>query len=77
MSLKATLPTSGENLHLAALEAGTQHDLLAHILKHVDAHVFMKDAAGHYLYADPKVCAALRHPLEEILGHTDAELMPA
>jgi len=77
MSLKVTPPTSGETLHLAALEAGTQHDLLALILKHVDAHVFMKDAAGHYLYANPKVCATLQHPLEEILGHTDAELLPA
>jgi diguanylate cyclase (GGDEF)-like protein/PAS domain S-box-containing protein len=54
-----------------------QQDLLALVLKHVDAHVFMKDTAGRYLYANPKVCEALQHPLAEILGHTDAELIPA
>jgi len=77
MSTQVTPPTSGQNAPMPALEDGTQHDLLALILKHVDAHVFMKDAAGHYLYANPKVCTALQHPLEEILGHTDAELLPA
>jgi len=77
MSDKTRPSTSGETLRLDELEAGTQHDLLALILEHVDAHVFMKDAAGHYLYANPKVCAALQRPLEEILGHTDAELLPA
>jgi len=77
MSPQATAPTSGQKLCLPELEAGTQHDLLALILKHVDAHVFIKDSTGHYLYANPKTCAALQHPLEEILGHTDAELLPA
>lgn len=56
---------------------GLQHDLLELVLKHVDAHIFMKDAAGRYLYANPKVCDTLKHPLEEVLGHTDAELLPA
>jgi diguanylate cyclase (GGDEF)-like protein/PAS domain S-box-containing protein len=77
MSTQATPTISGQTTRLAALEAGTEHDLLALILKHVDAHVFMKDAAGHYLYANPKACAALQHPLDEILGRTDAELLPA
>jgi diguanylate cyclase (GGDEF)-like protein/PAS domain S-box-containing protein len=77
MSPQATTPTSGPMPSLHELEVGTRHDLLALILKHVDAHVFMKDAGGHYLYANPQVCAALQRPLEEILGHTDAELLPA
>ena len=77
MNIHAIPATSGEARSLDKLGVGTQQDLLALILKHVDAHVFMKDAAGHYLYANPKVCAALQHPLEEILGHTDSELMPA
>lgn len=57
--------------------ATTQHDLLAMVLNHVDAHVFMKDSGGRYLYANPKVCEVLRHPLAEILGRTDDELMSA
>lgn len=47
------------------------------ILNHVDAHVFMKDAGGRYLYANSKACEVLRHPLAEILGHTDAEFLSA
>jgi diguanylate cyclase (GGDEF)-like protein/PAS domain S-box-containing protein len=75
MSTPATPPTTGEALCLPEMETGTVHDLLALILKHVDAHIYMKDAAGRYLYANPKVCETLQHPLEEILGHTDAEFL--
>ena len=63
--------------HPAGSDSQGQHDLLALVLKHVDAHVFVKDAAGRYLYANPKACESLQHPLAEILAHTDAELMPA
>ena len=76
MSISPTTPTAAP-APPETFGPETQHDLLALVLKHVDAHVFMKDAAGRYLYANPKVCEALQHPLVEILGHTDAELIPA
>jgi diguanylate cyclase (GGDEF)-like protein/PAS domain S-box-containing protein len=77
MSARSSSPTRKHSAHFAGLATGHQHSPLAIILNHVDAYVFMKDADGRYIYANSKVCEVMQYPLEEILGHTDAELLSA
>ena len=46
------------------------------VLDNVDAHIYLKDRGGRYLYVNPKVSDLFRRPEVEILGHSDAELFP-
>jgi len=78
MRARSSSPTRKHSAHFAGLATGHQHRTLGIILNHVDAYVFMKDAEGRYIfYANSKVCEVMQYPLEEILGHTDAELLSA
>jgi PAS domain S-box-containing protein len=51
--------------------------LVRAVLEGSDDAVYLKDSAGRYLVANPAGCRAIGRPLEEILGRTDAELLPA
>jgi len=46
------------------------------ILTHSPAAIFLKDLEGRYLFANPPCERALGRKVEEILGKTDADLMP-
>jgi diguanylate cyclase (GGDEF)-like protein/PAS domain S-box-containing protein len=54
--------------HLRASE-----DKLAVILNSVDAAIYIKDAHGHYQYANRKMCESMGRPLDAVVGHADAE----
>jgi diguanylate cyclase (GGDEF)-like protein/PAS domain S-box-containing protein len=53
-----------------------QNTLLSAILANVDAAIYLKDAAGRYLYANAPVLALYDCTLDELVGRTDKELMP-
>jgi diguanylate cyclase (GGDEF)-like protein/PAS domain S-box-containing protein len=57
-------------------ELASQKALLDTVLGHIDAHVYMKDRQGRYVYVNPPVAAQFGRPIEQILGHTDRELLP-
>ncbi len=61
----------------ASLQTTKKQMLLNTILNHIDAHVYVKDRAGRYLYTNRQVAARMGLPDEDILGKTDAELGPA
>ncbi|WP_323207989.1 PAS domain-containing protein [Synechococcus sp. BA-132 BA5] len=52
-----------------------ERSLLNAVLTHIDAHVYMKNRQGRYLYANANAEQQLIHDLESVVGHTDAELM--
>ena len=43
------------------------------ILDRLETHIFTKDQAGRYTYANDLVCRLFGQPLENILGRTDAD----
>ncbi len=51
-----------------------EHELLTLVFDNVDAHIYMKDHAGRYLYANPPVTALFQRPLSRILGLSDLEI---
>ncbi len=53
-----------------------EEELLRAVLEHVDAHIYMKDAEGRYIYVNPKVQKLLGRSPEKILGRTNEELLP-
>jgi diguanylate cyclase (GGDEF)-like protein/PAS domain S-box-containing protein len=53
-----------------------QGNLLATVLNHVDAQVFMKDRRGRYLYANASAEQPFLPGIGSIVGRTDAELIP-
>jgi len=50
-------------------------DLLAAIARATDDAIFAKDLAGRYRFANPASLRAIGRPLNEVLGHTDLELL--
>ncbi|AWM39442.1 Blue-light-activated protein [Gemmata obscuriglobus] len=50
--------------------------LLSAVVEGTTDAVFVKDREGRYLLANPATAAFLRRPAEDIIGRTDAELMP-
>lgn len=50
--------------------------LLSTVLDNVDAHIYMKGEDRRYLYANPHVQELMGRRLDEIIGHTDQELLP-
>lgn len=54
-----------------------RNELLTTILANVDAAIYLKDIEGRYLYANPPVLALYGRQLEDLVGRTDRELMPA
>lgn len=76
MSTPTTIGPTQQARSFADFATEDRDNLLGMVLNHVDTHIFIKDADGRYLYANPKVCEGLQLPLEQILGHTDDDLMP-
>jgi len=60
---------------LSASELFAHNQLLGAVLANVDAFVYMKAVDGRYLYANDKVIELFGMPIEDVLGHTDAELL--
>jgi PAS domain S-box-containing protein len=54
-----------------------QENLLRTILDNIDAYVYLKDAAGHYLFANRKVCELWRVGIDDILGQGDERFFDA
>ncbi len=61
----------------ASLQTTKSLTLLKTILDRIDAHIHVKDQAGRYLYVNRTVATLMGRPAEDILGKTDAELLPA
>ncbi|MBS0382536.1 MAG: diguanylate cyclase [Proteobacteria bacterium] len=57
-------------------EVRKQKKLLGTILDNIDALVYMKDANRRFLYANQHAAEALGHPVEQIAGRLDSELLP-
>uniref|UniRef100_UPI00117DDD5D GGDEF domain-containing protein n=1 Tax=Pelomonas sp. KK5 TaxID=1855730 RepID=UPI00117DDD5D len=49
--------------------------LAATVLANVDAHIYVKDRQGRYLFINEKVMELYNRSAEEVLGRTDLELM--
>ncbi|MGE8397957.1 MAG: PAS domain-containing protein, partial [Comamonas sp.] len=50
--------------------------LLKAVMQQIPDAVFIKDLQGRYLYGNPSLSQQLGQPLDQILGCTDAELLP-
>jgi signal transduction histidine kinase len=46
------------------------------LLESLPVSVFRKDLRGRFTFANPRFCEALRRPLAEVLGKTDADFFP-
>lgn len=53
-----------------------RNELLNTVLANVDAAIYLKDLEGRYLYANRPVLELYGRQLEELVGHTDRDLMP-
>jgi diguanylate cyclase (GGDEF)-like protein/PAS domain S-box-containing protein len=53
-----------------------ERTLLETVLTHIDAHIFMKDRQGRYLYANPAAMELLSGSGAAVLGHSDEDLLP-
>jgi PAS domain S-box-containing protein len=51
-------------------------ELLAAIAQATDDVIFAKDTQSRYQFANPAALARLGRPLEEVIGRTDAEILP-
>ena len=47
------------------------------LVENLPQNVIRKDVTGRFTFANERFCQALRRPLSEILGKTDADLFPA
>jgi PAS domain S-box-containing protein len=60
----------------AAVAASLQDPgMLAAIAHEMDDAIFAKDRQGRYQFVNPAALAAIRLPLDEVIGRTDAELL--
>lgn len=57
-------------------ELHQQNLLLNTVLGNLDAHVFMKDRAGRFLYANQAVADFLGQPISTLLGKLQTEFLP-
>lgn len=52
-----------------------QNKLLDAVLNNVDAYIYMKDDLRHFLYVNKKTAEMFGKPIEEIVGHLDANVI--
>ncbi|MGO4377326.1 CHASE domain-containing protein [Pseudoduganella sp. RAF19] len=64
------------SLYSQRRKAQEQRRLLDSVLDNVDAHVYMKDQERRFVYANAKMAQVIGHPVEEIVGRYDREVMP-
>jgi len=57
-------------------ELDKSRQLFASFMENSPAMAFIKDTSGHYIFSNPAHCAWLGLKQEEVIGRTDAELMP-
>ncbi|MFW9622373.1 MAG: PAS domain-containing protein, partial [Macromonas sp.] len=58
-------------------ELRAHRELLDTILSNVDAHIYVKGPDRTYLYANERVAQLYGRTIDDIIGHTDHELLPA
>ena len=54
-----------------------RNHLLGTVLANLDGHVYLKDNEGRYLFANERVLELYGRTATEVVGKTDAELLPA
>ncbi len=54
----------------------TSQELYASLVEALPMNVFRKDAEGRFTFCNQRFMAQLGRPLEDIIGHTDADLFP-
>ena len=54
-------------------ELRQQHERLNSILDSVEAYIYIKGTDYRYQYANRRTCSQLKRPLEQIIGHEDAD----
>ena len=57
-------------------EIGEQRRFLDAVIDNVDAHIYIKDHDGRYLYVNPAVAHQFGRPVADILGKSDLEILP-
>jgi diguanylate cyclase (GGDEF)-like protein/PAS domain S-box-containing protein len=60
----------------ALAELQQERSLLHTVLTHIDAHVYMKDRQGRYLYANPSTEKLLGTGQGSVQGRSDTDLLP-
>jgi diguanylate cyclase (GGDEF)-like protein/PAS domain S-box-containing protein len=58
-------------------ELERERALLHTVLSHIDAHVYMKDRLGRYLYANPSAQRLLTGGAADVRGRSDFDFLPA
>ena len=65
-------------IRLRAERALQESEALYHsLVEHLPQHIFRKDLAGRFLFANQPFCRSLQRDLHEIIGRTDADFYPA
>lgn len=54
-----------------------RNHLLGTVLSNIDAHIYVKDHRGNYLYANEKTLLLYGRTAAEVIGRSDADLLPA
>ncbi|WP_326537038.1 putative bifunctional diguanylate cyclase/phosphodiesterase [Pseudorhodoferax sp.] len=54
-----------------------RNHLLGTVLSNIDAHIYVKDNHGNYLYANEKTLALYGRTAAEVIGRHDRDLLPA
>ena len=60
----------------ASEKLAKEEKLLRTVLDNVGVHIYMKDAAGRFLYANPPMQKHLGRTAQEIVGRTNEDLLP-
>ena len=53
-----------------------RNHLLGTVLSNIDAHIYVKDHRGNYLYANEKTLLLYGRTAAEVIGRSDADLLP-
>ena len=61
----------------ASQRLAREQKLLSVVLDNVEAHIYLKDREGRFIYANPPSLEILGRSLPEVVGRTNAELFPA
>lgn len=60
----------------AERELYESHTLLSSVIEGTDDAIFMKDGAGRYVLVNSRTASIFGEPVEEVVGKTDADLLP-
>ena len=65
-----------QNEQIEALLSESRH-FLDMLLSNIDGYFYIKGHDRRYLFVSPKVAELFQHSPDQMIGHTDAELLPA